>query len=189
MPLVPIKSCLAFRWWLLRPESSESSKYLQPLILCPSKLQSTRSQINRARGVGSGPIYSAILFQLLLLVRMRLLLAWFRRALVLRSRPCRGLNRPRLWRRSCCGLGPLSSLSRTALRCQPGFSTSMLHRCRLALWPDGSYRPGCGSGFGFSTSMFHRCRLALWPDGSCPPGCGSGFGFSTSMLHRCRLAL
>ena len=123
------------------PETPSKCHFrLSPKSFCGARC--LRSQINRARGVGSGPIYSAILFQLLLLVRMRLLLAWFRRALVLRSRPCRGLNRPRLWRRSCCGLGPLGSLSRTALRCHLGFGTSMLDRCRLALWPDCSYRPG-----------------------------------------------
>jgi hypothetical protein len=119
-----------------------------------------------------GSTCSSKLLQLLLFARMRLLLAWFRRALVLRSRSSRGLSRFRLRSWSCCGLRPLRGLSWTALGSRSGLRTGllrrfrgMLDRCRLTLRPGRSCRPGCGSRFGFVDGFCGWARFGRWPRG------------------------
>ena len=124
----------------------------------------------QARVLARARYCSSKLRQLLLFARMRLLLAWFRSALVLRSRSSRGLSRFRLRSWSCCGLRPLRGLSWTALGSRSGLRTGllrrfrrMLDRCGLTLRPYRSCWPGCGSGFGFSGRFWSWARFGSWP--------------------------
>ena len=115
-------------------------------------------------------VVSALLF-----ARVRLLLARFRRALMLRSRFRSRLSGSCLRSRLRCGLGArLRCLSWMALWRGSVLRTRLLRRfrgmfdrCRLALRSDRSCRPGCGSGFGFVDRFRSWARF-----GSGPRGCG-----------------